>query len=137
MRYAYILVGNRFGCLAHKLFDLVDAAHLGVDLLENIAALLQAEYDVLLNLGELDVARQLLELLELSVGLGQQRLLVLLAAQSQQRPLLIAVGQALPRDFRLLLGQNLDAPLVLVELVALCLQVEDRPIVAKESRTTY
>lgn len=95
---------------------------------ENLAALLQAEDDVLLDLGELDVARQLLELLKLRVRLRQERLLVLLTAQRQKRSLLVAVGQALPRDLRLLLGQDFDAPLVLVELVALVLEVEDRPV---------
>lgn len=42
-----------------------------MDLLEDLGSLLQAEDDVLLDLGELDVARQLLELLQLGVRLRQ------------------------------------------------------------------
>lgn len=77
----YLLVRNGIGRLPHQLLDVVYAAHLGVDLLEDSCALLQAEDDVLLDLRKLDVGRELLELFQLGVRLGEEGLLVFLAAE--------------------------------------------------------
>lgn len=107
---------------------MIDAAHLGVDLPEHARALLQAEDDVLLYEGELDVAGELLELGQLGVRLGEQLLLVLLPPQREEGALLVAGREHLARDVRLLVRQDDDAALVLVELVALELQVEDGPV---------
>lgn len=120
---AHILVCDGVGGLAHQLLDVLEAAHLGVYLLENLCALLQAEDDVLLDLGELDARRQPLELLELGVGLCEQRLLVLLLAEGGERALLVALREHLPGDVGLAVRQDGDTPLVLVELVALDLEV--------------
>lgn len=98
---------------------MLDAAHLGVDLLEHLGALLQAEDDVLLDQRELDAARELLELRQLRVRLLQQRLLVFLPPQREQRALLVARREHLPRYGRLFVREHRDAPLVLVQLVAL------------------
>jgi hypothetical protein len=108
----YLLVGDGVGGLAHELLDVLDAAHLGVDLLEHARALLQAKHNVLLDLRKLDAAHQLLELLELRVRLGQLRLLVLLVPQGQQRALLVALGQHLARHLRLALRQGANLFLV-------------------------
>lgn len=120
---AHILIGDGFGGLAHELLDVLEPAHLGMDLLEDLGALLQAEDDVLLDLGELDARGEALELLELGVGLGEQGLLVLLLAQGGEGALLVALREHLPRDVGLAVGEDGDAPLVLVELVALDLEV--------------
>ncbi len=104
---------------------MLDAAHLGVDLLEHARALLQAEDDVLLYQGELDAVGELLQLGQLGVRLGQELLLVLLAAQGEEGALLVAGREELARHVRLLVRQQDDAALVLVELVALELEVED------------
>ena len=109
---------------------MVYAAHLLVDLLQDLGALLEAEDDVLLDLRELDARRQLLELLQLRVRLGQQRLLVLLAPQRQQRLLLVALGEHLLRDGRLAVCQAGDVALVVVQLIALDLEVQDGPALA-------
>jgi hypothetical protein len=119
----HVLIRNRFGRLAHQHLDALDAAHLGLDVLEDHRALLQAVDDVLLYLGELDVAHKLLELVELPVRLLEERLLVLLAAEGQQGALLVARRQHLPRYRGLLVGQHRYAPLVLVQLVALEFEV--------------
>ena len=58
-RGTYLLISNRIGRLAHELLDVVDAAHFGVDLPEDFGSLLQAEYDVLLDEGELDEGGEL------------------------------------------------------------------------------
>ena len=129
MLFAYLLVRDGLGRLAHELLDVLDTAHLGVDLLKHARALLQAEDDILLDEGELDVARQLLELGELGVRLDEELLLVLLAPQGEERALLVARREHLPRDVRFFVRQEHDAPLVLVELVALELQVEDGSVV--------
>lgn len=121
----FLLVRNGIRRLAHELLDVIDAAHLGVDLPEHARALLQAEDDVLLYEGELDVAGELLELGQLGVRLGEQLLLVLLPPQREEGALLVAGREHLARDVRLLVRQDDDAALVLVELVALELQVED------------
>lgn len=120
---AHILIGDGVGGLAHELLDVLEPAHLGVDLLEDLGALLQAEDDVLLDLGELDARGEALELLELGVGLGEQGLLVLLLAQGGEGALLVALREHLPRDVGLAVREDGDAPLVLVELVALDLEV--------------
>lgn len=125
--HTHILISDGVGRLAHQLLDVLYAAHLGVYLLEDLCALLQAEDDVLLYLRELDVGRQLLELLQLAVSLGEQRLLVLLAAQGEQGALLVALGQHLLGDLGLAVGEDGYAPLVLVQLVALGFEVEDGP----------
>ena len=108
---------------------MLEAAHLGVDGLENAVALLQAEEDVLLDLGELDAAHELLELLQLAVGPREQLLLVLFPPQREQGPRLVARRQHLPRHVRLAGHQGQDAPLVLLELVALEFEIEDGPVV--------
>lgn len=105
---------------------MLDAAHLGVDLLEDAGALLQAEDDVLLDQGELDAARELLELGQLGVRLGQELLLVLLAAQGEERALLVARRQHPTRHVCFLVCQDADSFVVLPELVSLEFQVEDR-----------
>ena len=102
-------------------------AHLGMDLLEDPSSLLQTKQNILLYLGELDLGRQPLQLLQLRVRLGQERLLILFAPQGEERSFLVALGEHLPRNIRLLVRQNGDAPLVLMELVALVLHVQDRP----------
>ena len=104
---------------------MLEAAHLGVDLFQDLGALLQAEQDILLYEGELDARGELLELLELGVGFGEQRLLVLFAAQRKEGPLLVAPGKRLARDLGFSVRQDGDAALVLVQLVALDLEVED------------
>lgn len=110
---------------------MLQAAHLLVYVLQHLCALLQAKDDVLLYLRKLDARRQLLQLLQLRVRLGQQRLLVLFAPQREQRLGLVALGQHLLGNVRLLVRQNRYAPLVLVQLVALVLHVEDRPAKAR------
>ncbi|RBQ80867.1 hypothetical protein VDGD_21129 [Verticillium dahliae] len=120
-----LLVREGLGVLAHHALDALNAAHLGLDILEHARALLQPEHDVLLYERELDVGRQVLQLGELGVRLGEQGLLVLLAAQGEQGLVLVALGEHLLCDGRLLVGQEGDALLVLVELVALELHVED------------
>lgn len=125
------MVSNGISALAHKLLDVLDAAHLGVDLLEDAGALLEAEDDVLLDEGELDVAGQLLELGQLQVRLLKQGFLVLLPPQGEQGALLVARRQHLPRDGRLLVREHRDPSLILVQLVALQLEVEDRSIRAE------
>lgn len=126
--HTHILIRNSVGRLPHQFLDMLYAAHLGVYLLKHLGALLQAEYDVLLDLRELDVGRQLLELLELAIGLGEQRLLVLLAAQGEQGALLVALGQHLLGDLGLAVGEDGYAPLVLVQLVALGFEIKDGPL---------
>lgn len=121
------MVGNRIGRLAHELLDVLDAAHLRVDFLQDLCALLQTEHDVLLDHGELDRGGELLELLELGVRLLEEGLLVLFPAQGEERARLVALGEHLFRDGGLFVGQDGDAALVLVQLVALELEVEDRP----------
>lgn len=122
------MVGDSVGRVAHELLDMFDTAHLLVNLLQHLCALLQAEDDVLLDLRKLDVARQLLKLLELRVRLDQKRLLVLFAPQCQQSALLVALGQHLLGDVCLLVGEDRYASLVLAQLVALVLHVQDRPV---------
>lgn len=122
-----LLVSDRIGCLAHELLDMLDAAHLRVYLLEDFGALLQAKDHVLLDHGELNRRCELLELLELGVGLLEEGLLVFLAAQGEQRARLVALGEHLLGNGRLLVREDGDAALVLVELIALELEVEDGP----------
>lgn len=123
-----LLIRNRIGRLAHQLLDVLNPAHLRVDLLEHLGTLLEAEDDVLLYEGELDVGRELLQLLELRVRLDQQRLLVLLAPQGEEGALLVALGEHLLGDLRLLVGEDGDAALVLVQFVALDLHVQNGPV---------
>jgi len=85
------LVGNRVGRLAHQLLDVLDAAHLAVDLLQHLSALLQTKYHILLDQGELDAGRELLQLFQLSVCLSEERLLVLLAAEGEECALLVVL----------------------------------------------
>ena len=66
-----LLVRDRISRLAHEPLDVGKAAHLGVNLLEDLGALLQAEEDVLLDQGELDARCELLQLLKLAVRLGE------------------------------------------------------------------
>jgi hypothetical protein len=106
----------------------LDATHLGVDLLEDLGPLLQPEDDVLLDEGELDARDEAFELLELGVRLLQQRLLVFFAAEGEEGARLVAGRQHLLGDGRLLVRQDRDALLVLVELVALEFEVEDGPV---------
>ena len=106
---------------------MLDPAHLGVDLLEHARPLLQAKDNVLLDQRELDGGRQLLELLQLPVRLGQERLLVLLAAQGEESAFLVVLGEHFPRDGGFSVREHGDAPLVLVQAVALGFEVEDRP----------
>lgn len=127
--WTHLLIRNGIRRVTHQLLHLVNAPHLRVYLAQDLGALLQTEDDVLLDLGELDARRQLLELLELGVRLGQQGLLIFLAAQGQQGLLLVAFGNHLAGDVRLLVGENGDTPLVLVESVALDLHVEDGPVI--------
>jgi len=103
----------------------LDAAHLGVNLLQHLGPLLQAEDDVLLDQGELDARRQALELLELGVRLGEEGLLVLLAAEGEEGALLVALCEEGFRDLRLAVREDRYASLVLVELVALEFEVVD------------
>lgn len=124
---AYLLVSDGVGRLAHELLDVLDAAHLGVDLLQDLGALLQAEHDVLLDHGELDGRGELLELFELGVRLLEEGLLVLFPAEGEEGALLVALCEHLLRDGSFLIREDSDAALVLVELVALELEVEDRP----------
>lgn len=125
---SHLLVCNRVGRLAHELLDVLDAAHLGVDLLQDLCALLQTKDYVLLDEGELDVARELLKLVELRIRLGEQGLLVFFAPQGEEGALLVAPRQHLARNVRLLVRQHRDATLVLVQLIALDLEVEYRPV---------
>lgn len=67
----YLLVGYSLGIIAHELLHVVYSAHFCMDLLEDLGALLQAEDDILLNLGEFDIGREFLELFKLSVCLGE------------------------------------------------------------------
>ena len=49
-----LLIGNCISRLAHELLNVLDAAHLGVDLAQHFGALLQAKDNVLLDQRELD-----------------------------------------------------------------------------------
>lgn len=133
-RATYLLISNGIGRLAHELLDVLDPADLGVYLLQHLGALLQAEHHVLLDHGELDRGRELLELLELGVRFLEEGLLVFLPAEGEQRAGLVAFREHLFRDGGLLVGQDGDAALVLVELVALELKVEDGPGTMRVSR---
>lgn len=123
----YLLVRPRLGVLAQQLLNVLDAAHLAVDLLQHRRALLQPEQHVLLHERKLDVRRQLLQLRQLRIRLLDEPLLVLLAPQRQLGPRRVAARQALLRDRLLAVRQHRDALLVLPQLIALVLHVQDRP----------
>lgn len=106
---------------------MVDAAHFGVDLAEDLGALLEAEDDVLLDEGKLDGESELLELLELGVCLGEEGFLVFLAAEGEEGAFLVADGEHLFGDLGFFVGEEGYAALVLVEFVALGFEVEDCP----------
>lgn len=106
---------------------MLNAAHLGVYLLQNLGTLLQAKYNILLDHGELDGGGEFLELLELGVRLLEEGLLVLFAAEGEEGAWLVALCEHLLRDGGFLICQDGDAALILVELVALELHVEDCP----------
>lgn len=53
------LIGNGVCRFAHQLLHVLNTAHLGMYLLEHLGALLQAEDDILLYQGELDVGGEL------------------------------------------------------------------------------
>lgn len=78
-----------------------------------------------MNERKLNITRQSLQLCQLLVRLRQQRLLILLPPQSKQCFLLIPIPKTFLRDFRLAIRDRRDSFLVLLELVALNLQVED------------
>ena len=107
---------------------MLEPAHLAVDFLQDLGALLQSKHHILLYEGKLDVGRQLLQLQQLRVRLGEQRLLELFAAQRQQRARPVALGQQLARSLGLAVCEDGDALLVLFELVALDLEVENGPV---------
>lgn len=86
------LIGNGLGVLPHELLDALDAAHLGVNLLQDAGALLEAEDDVFLDERKLDVGGELFELGQLGVGLGEEGFLVLLPAEGEEGALLVALG---------------------------------------------
>lgn len=74
MRYCkekgtYLLVCDGICCIAHQLLNMLYTAHLGVDLLENLCALLQPKQYILLYLRKLDVRRKLLQLFQLRIRL--------------------------------------------------------------------
>ena len=61
------------------------------------------------------------------VGLIQERLLVLLAAQGEQGTLAVIPGKTFFRDRSFAVRKNGNPLLVLMELVALVLEIEDCP----------
>lgn len=110
----YLLVSNLVRRLAHKLLDPLDAADLGVDVHEDLCALLEAAQHLLLDLRHLDALRELLELVELAVGLCEDRLLVLPLAEGEEGALLVAGREVPPRGLGLLGYEDIDAFLVLL-----------------------
>jgi hypothetical protein len=96
-----------------------------MNLLQHRRALLQPKQHILLNQRKLHITRQRLQLRQLQIRLRQQRLLVLLPPQRQQRLRLVTGAQTLPRDLLLARRYDRDALLVLPQLVALVLEVED------------
>lgn len=103
-----------------------------MDLLEHRRALLQPENHVLLHERKLDVARQLLELRQLRIRLRNQAFLVLLAAERQLGLVYITLGQALFCDGLFAVGQDGNAFLILAQLVALDLHVQDRLVLGRD-----
>lgn len=98
-----------------------------MDLLQHRRALLQPVHHILLHQRKLDIRSELLQLRQLRVRLLDEALLVLLAPQRQLGPVCVALGQTLLRDRLLAVGQHRDALLVLPQLIALVLHVQDRP----------
>lgn len=126
-RKTYLLISNGIGRLAHQLLHVLDAAHLGVDLLEHLCTLLQSKQDVFLDESKLDAGGELLELLQLAVCLGEERFLVLLASEGEEGAFLVALGEHLFCYLGLAVGQDGYTLLVLVELVPLVLEVKNSP----------
>jgi hypothetical protein len=123
----HLLVGYRLGRVVHQLLDGLEAAHLAVDLLQRLGALLDAGQDIALDARKLDVGRQLQQLLELRIGRGDERFVELFAPQSEQGLGSFVAREELARRLRLALGRERRAFLVLLEPIALHLEFEDRP----------
>lgn len=128
LKEPHLLIRPRLLVLRHEPLHPLDAAHFGVDLLQDLGALRQAEEDIFLYEGELDVGREVLQLGELGIRLGEERLLELLAAEGEEGAVLVALGQELTGGGGLPVGQDGDALLVLLQLVALELEVQDCPV---------
>lgn len=77
--------------------------------------------------GEVKKTNQFLERLQLAVRLDQQLLLVLPPPQGQQRARVVALRDHFLRDLVFAVQHGLDLLLVLPQLVALDLHVQDRP----------
>lgn len=98
-----------------------------MDLLQHGSALLQPKQDVFLHKRKLDIACQDLQLRQLCIGLLDQAFLILLPPKRQLGSICVSLGQALFRDRLLTIGQHGDSLLVLSQLIALVLHVQDRP----------
>jgi hypothetical protein len=120
-----LLVRNRIRRLPHQLLNMLNTTHLRVNLLQHLSPLLQTEYHVFLDQCEFDAGREFFELLELGVCLGEQRFLVFLAPEGKECALLVVLEEHLLGDGGFAIRENGDAPLVLVEFVALDFEVED------------
>lgn len=99
-----------------------------MDLLQYGSTLLQPKEHVFLNERELDIAGELLQLRQLCVGLLDQSLLVFLPSERQLGSVRIALEQTLLSDRLLAVRQYSNALLVLSQLIALVLHIQDRPI---------
>ena len=87
--------------------------------------MLQPKVHIFLHERELDVRGEEFELSELLVGFGEDGFLVLFAAEGEEGAGFVASAEVLLGDFGFAGGYDGDFLLVLVEFVALVLEVED------------
>lgn len=114
--------------LLQKLINTLDVERL-VNLLEHLIPALQSVVHALLDLAELDVRHEVLERPQLSVRLFQQAALVLAAAERREGAWFVAAGKQLPRRRLFPLLDRRQPALVLLDLVALHFEVQDRSVV--------
>ena len=131
--HAHLLVCPRLGVLAQQLLHVLYAAHFLLDLLQHSSTLLQPIQHIFLHKRKLDIACELLQLRQLCIGLLNQSFLVLLAPERQLGSVCVALGQAFLRDRLLTVGQHGNTLLVLSQLIALVLHVQDRPAVVNDA----
>ena len=105
-----------------------------MNLPQHCGTLLQAEYNILLHQRKLHIRGQHFELCQLPVRLRQQALLVLFAPESELRLVGVTAPEAFFRDLGLAGGDYSYALLVLMQLVALVLHVQDRPTATVSKR---